>query len=129
VYRLAVLAWVLSGEQPCSGTDAQSAQHRSGSDLCAGCDRVPAQLRRAYAIEQPANLFASLTARNSCYSDCAMIFTGDAYVSPASAEDNPDAYLCIDSEETKGIVIRVGSKAWIEDLEEMAASLNAWRNA
>lgn len=55
-----------------------------------------------------------------------MRFIGPAYISPATADTDPDAYLCIDSDETVGVVIRLGSKDRIEDLQELAAALNEW---
>lgn len=55
-----------------------------------------------------------------------MKFKGKAYVVPGHANSNPDAYLVIDSETKLGIVVRIGSKAFIEDLEQFAADLNEW---
>lgn len=52
-----------------------------------------------------------------------MKFEGLATVIPASATNNPDAYLCIGKDNP---VIRIGSKEYIEDLQEMADALNVW---
>lgn len=52
-----------------------------------------------------------------------MKFEGLATVIPAEADNNPDAYLCIGKDNP---VIRVGSKGYIEDLQEMADALNIW---
>lgn len=51
---------------------------------------------------------------------------GRAHVIPAKADDNPDAYLCIDSDDTPGIVIRIGRKEDIQELEAFADALNHW---
>jgi hypothetical protein len=55
-----------------------------------------------------------------------MEFVGKAYVKPASSFSNPDAYLCIDTVDEEGLVLRMGSKSDIETLEELADALNAW---
>ena len=53
-------------------------------------------------------------------------FVGKAYVKEAASEDNPDCYVCIDSEETKGIVLMFLAKKDIENAHAAADALNLW---
>lgn len=55
-----------------------------------------------------------------------LMIKGRAYVLPATAEGNPDAYLCVDTDDTLSIVLRVGSKAHIRELQDLADALNLW---
>ena len=50
---------------------------------------------------------------------------GKAYVREAPA-GSPDCFLCIDSEETKGIVFGFFDKENIENARLAAAALNTW---
>ncbi len=55
-----------------------------------------------------------------------LTFIGKVYVVPASADDNPDVYVCLDSKEAVGIVLRIFSRSDIGDAEAMASALNKW---
>ena len=52
-----------------------------------------------------------------------MKFEGKATVIPASAATNPDVYLVIGE---RNPVLRIGSKADIEAMQEFADALNEW---
>ena len=62
-------------------------------------------------------------ANNLCFAP--LTFIGKVYVVPA-AEDNHDIYVCLDSKEAAGIVLKIFSKSDIGDAEAMASALNVW---
>ena len=61
---------------------------------------------------------------NRCWEP--VTFIGKVYVVPAEAKDNNDVYVCLDSKEKVGIVLKIFSRSDIGDAEAMANSLNEW---
>jgi hypothetical protein len=53
-------------------------------------------------------------------------FIGRAYVSASTLDSNPDVWVCIDSEDIKGIVLMFFSKDTIENAQAAADALNIW---
>jgi hypothetical protein len=53
-------------------------------------------------------------------------FIGKVYVYPAEAKDNHDVYVCLDSKEKEGIVLKIFSEMDIGEAQCMAYSLNEW---
>jgi hypothetical protein len=53
-------------------------------------------------------------------------FIGKVYVVPSSADDNHDVYVCLDSKEAVGIVLKIFSRSDTGDAEAMASALNEW---
>lgn len=51
---------------------------------------------------------------------------GKAYIIPEPDENNPNCYLCIDSEETKGIIFGCFNKQDIANAHAAAETLNLW---